>query len=331
MKLIEKPLVRTLVFPAVASTAVYWVLVSIAGQNDYYMYVLTMCAINVIGATSLNLINGFTGQFSLGHAGFMAVGAYIAGSLTKFARFPFLGALALGFVGAAIAGFLVGLPTLRLRGDYLAIATLGFGEIIRMIIINSDKMGLKFLEGPRGVVGIKKLTTFGWAFFFAVVTVWVLANYIWSTHGRACAAVKEDEVAAEAMGVGTTRYKVMSFTMGAAFAGLAGGLHAHLLQLLHPASYDFLKSCDFLVMVVVGGMGNLTGSVLGALFVTVVAEALRKALEFRMLIYAVGLICVMLFRPEGLFGTREFNLGWFKFLVWRKAASQAGGDSGGPA
>ncbi|HHV79673.1 MAG TPA: branched-chain amino acid ABC transporter permease [Firmicutes bacterium] len=329
MRAIENEFVRRFVVPAVASTALYWILVSIAYRNDYYMYVLTMCAINVIGATSLNLINGFTGQFSLGHAGFMAVGAYVAGSLTKFGHWPFVGALLAGMAGAAVAGFLVGLPTLRLRGDYLAIATLGFGEIIRMLIINSDKLGLKFLEGPRGVPGIKRYSTFGWAFFFAVVTVWILANYIWSTHGRACGAVKEDEVAAEAMGVGTTTYKVMSFTIGASFAGLAGGLHAHLLQLLHPASYDFLKSCDFLVMIVVGGMGNLTGSVLGALFVTLITEALRKLLELRMLAYAVGLICVMLFRPEGLFGTREFSLGALRFLAPRRPVSQVGGDKSG--
>ena len=322
---------RTIVLPVVALAAVYQIVVVAFGKNDYYMYVLTLACMNVILATSLNLINGFTGQFSLGHAGFMAVGAYMAGSLTKFLGVSFVPALLVGAVCAAMAGVLVGLPTLRLRGDYLAIATLGFGEIIRMLIIASDQIGLGFLEGPRGVMGISKFTTFAWAFLFAGVTVWVIANFIWSTHGRACISVREDEVAAEAMGVDTTRYKVMAFSIGAGFAGLAGGLHAHFLQMLHPSSYDFLKTVDYMVMVVVGGMGSLTGSAVAAVLLTVFNEVLRKMMELRMLVYAVCLIAVMLTRPQGLLGGKEFSLGLLRFLVPASKRHSARGDERGVA
>ncbi|MCR4398053.1 MAG: branched-chain amino acid ABC transporter permease [Firmicutes bacterium] len=320
---------RTFIAPAVILAILYQAIVAAFGKNDYYMYVLTLSCMNVILATSLNLINGFTGQFSLGHAGFMAVGAYLAGSLTKFTHWPFVPALVVGAIGASLAGVLVGLPTLRLRGDYLAIATLGFGEIIRMLIIASDQIGLKFLEGPRGVMGITKYTSFGWAYLLAGISVWVLTNFIWSTHGRACVSVREDEVAAEAMGVNTTRYKVMAFCIGAGFAGLAGGLHAHFLQLLHPSSYDFLKSVDYLVMVVVGGMGSLTGCAVAAVFLTVFNEVLRRALELRMLIYAICLVIIMLTRPQGLLGGKEISLGAFKYLVPSYGRSRAGSGERG--
>ncbi len=322
---------RTFVVPIVVLAAVYYLVVALFGRNDYYMYVLTLACMNVILASSLNLINGFTGQFSLGHAGFMAVGAYMAGSLTKFAQVPFIPALFVGAVAAAAAGVLVGLPTLRLRGDYLAIATLGFGEIIRMLVIASDQIGLKFLEGPRGVMGIVKHTSFAWAYLFAAVTTWVIANFIWSTHGRACISVREDEVAAEAMGVNTTRYKVMAFSLGAGFAGLAGGLHAHFLQMLHPSSYDFLKTVDYIVMVVVGGMGSLTGSAAAAVLLTVFNEVLRKVMELRMLVYAVCLIIVMLTRPQGLLGGKEFSLGIFQLLVPSSKRPGARSDERGVA
>ncbi|MGE5483759.1 MAG: branched-chain amino acid ABC transporter permease [Ignavibacteriales bacterium] len=325
---------RTFVTPVVLMLILYQIIVALFGSNDYYMYVLTLSCMNVILATSLNLINGFTGQFSLGHAGFMAVGAYVAGSLTKFLGWQFVPALVIGALGAAAAGILVGLPTLRLKGDYLAIATLGFGEIIRMLIVASDQIGMKFLEGPRGVMGIVRYTSFGWAFTLAAISIWLLANFIWSTHGRACVSVREDEIAAEAMGVNTTKYKVMAFCIGAGFAGLAGGLHAHFLQLLHPSSYDFLKSVDYLVMVVVGGMGSLTGAAFAAIFLTVFNEVLRRALELRMLIYAVCLIIIMLNRPQGLLGGREFSLGVFKYLVpsyGRTRGTKAGSGEHGAA
>ncbi len=315
---------------ALGAVALYLMLDWLGGTNEYYQHILTLSAINVILAVSLNLINGLTGQFSLGHAGFMAVGAYFSGSLTYFAKVPYVPALLVGALAAGVAGFLVGLPTLRLRGDYLAIATLGFAEIIRVLIVGSESIGLKFLAGPRGVQGIPGYTNFGWAYFFMLVTILVLRNFTNSTHGRACVAVREDEVAAEAMGVDTTRYKVLAFSLGAGFAGLAGGLFAHLLQLLHPDSYGFLKSVDYVVMVVMGGMGSMTGSALAAIFLTVFNEVLRKALELRMVIYALVLVAIMLFRPQGLLGSRELSVNTFRRLgnLVRRGRGQGGGRRG---
>ncbi|MCL4424424.1 MAG: branched-chain amino acid ABC transporter permease [Firmicutes bacterium] len=315
----------------VGLVALYLVLNLLFGSNEYFSHVMTLAAINVILAVSLNLINGFTGQFSLGHAGFMAVGAYMAGGLTFFLKVPFLLALAAGSLAAGIVGFLVGLPTLRLRGDYLAIATLGFGEIIRVLIINSDSIGLPMLGGPRGVRGIPGYTSFGWAYLFAVITVLVIANFINSTHGRACISIREDEVAAEAMGIDTTRYKVLAFSIGAAFAGLAGGLFAHQLQLLHPDSYTFLKSVDHLTMVVLGGMGSITGAAVAGIFITVFSEALREVQDLRMIVYSLSLIVIMLVRPQGLMGGRELRLETFRRLLPNRRTAQTGGGARGTA
>lgn len=285
------------------ASVLYLAIKFILSGDAYYMQILTLACINIIMAVSLNLINGFTGQFSIGHAGFMGVGAYVAAVLTTEFKVPFLLALALSSLAAAIVGLLVGMPTLRLRGDYLAIATLGFGEIIRVIITNLDYVG-----GSRGYIGIRSITTFGWAFGFAVFTIAFMRHFIGSTHGRACLAVREDEIAAEAMGINTTKYKVMAFSIGAGFAGLAGGLFAHLLTFLHPSSFDFTKSIDFLVMVVVGGWGSITGPVSAAIGLTIVNEGLRRFAELRMLVYAGILIGVMLLRPQGLLAGREFVL-----------------------
>jgi branched-chain amino acid transport system permease protein len=272
-------------------------------SNAYYMQILTLACINVILAVSLNLINGFTGQFSIGHAGFMGVGAYVAAFLTKEAKLPFLVALAGGFLFSALIGFLVGAPTLRLRGDYLAIATLGFGEIIRVAITNMDRIG-----GPRGYGGIPAVTNFAWAYGFAVLTVLVIKHFIDSTHGRACLSIREDEIAAEAMGIDTTRYKVLAFSIGAGFAGLSGGLFAHMLTFLHPTSFNFLKSVDYLVMVVVGGWGSLTGPIGAAVGLTVLNEVLRRFADWRMVVYALILIATMLLRPQGILGGKEFSI-----------------------
>ncbi|MEW6308160.1 MAG: branched-chain amino acid ABC transporter permease [Bacillota bacterium] len=265
-------------------------------MNAYHVQVLTFALINVIMATSLSLINGITGQFSIGHAGFMGIGAYTAGVLTVVYKLGFWPALAAGSLAAALAGLLVGLPTLRLRGDYLAIATLGFGQIINVAIINIPITG-----GPRGLTGVPAHTTLPLALAGAAMTYVILHNIIHSAHGRAMLAVREDETAAEAMGVDTTRVKVTAFTIGAGLAGLAGGLFAHRLMFLHPSSFDFIKSIDFLVMVVIGGSGNLAGAAGAAVFLTVLNELLRKAVELRMLLYAGLLILTMLLRPKGLF------------------------------
>jgi len=296
--------------------------------NPYYFQVLILIGINIVLAVSLNLVNGFTGQFSIGHAGFMAVGAYTSAMFTLVLGPRLLGSLALlptpvaqgvvllfalvaGGLLAAGAGWLVGLPSLRLRGDYLAIVTLGFGEIIRVVILNVDAIG-----GARGLPGIPQYSNVFWVFGSAIVVILLAHNLARSTHGRALFAIRNDEVAAEALGVDTTRYKVLAFVIGAFFAGVAGGLFAHFLSYLNPSSFTFLKSIEVIAMVVLGGMGSITGSVLAAIVLTLLPELLRSVKDFRMVIYALMLIVLMITRPQGLMGTRELVLPWR-----RKAAS----------
>jgi branched-chain amino acid transport system permease protein len=281
--------------------------------------------VNVVLAVSLNVVNGFTGQFSLGHAGFMAVGAYTAAKVTlAFAgtrlgfvpdavadQLVFAVALAAGMGAAALAGFLVGMPSLRLRGDYLAIVTLGFGEIIRSIIEN-----LKVLGQATGLSGLPRYTNIVWVGMSAVATVVMAFRLAVSTNGRALFAIREDEVAAEAMGVDTTGYKVRAFTISAAYAGLAGGLLVHLLQLATPTSFTFMVSMEVVVMVVLGGLGSVTGSVVAAVVLTIAPEALREVESYRMVVYALLLVILMLARPQGLFGTRElWDLPLFRRLA----------------
>ncbi|QNB48256.1 branched-chain amino acid ABC transporter permease [Thermanaerosceptrum fracticalcis] len=271
--------------------------------NPYYEINLLLIGINIIMAVSLNLINGFTGQFSIGHAGFMAIGAYASSVLTLKLHQPFPLAILAGSIAAAIIGFLIGLPTLRLKGDYLAIATLGFGEIIKVLFVNIEYVG-----GASGLNGIPHVTTWSWVFFLTVFTVVFIKNFINSTHGRACISIREDEIAAETMGINTTKYKVMAFTIGAFFAGTAGALYAHYFYIIQPNTFNFLKSIDYLVMVVLGGMGSITGSVLAATALTIISALLQRFAEIRMVIYALLLIVIMLFRPQGLMGNKELSL-----------------------
>lgn len=264
---------------------------------------LYLMGINIIMAASLNLIVGFTGQFSLGHAGFMAVGAYVSAVMTLKLGQPFIVAILAGAIVSFFLGVLIGLPTLRLKGDYLAIATLGFGEIIRGVIVNIDYVG-----GAAGLNGIPKLTNWTWLYVLTVLTILVLRNFINSTHGRACIAVRDNEVAAEIMGINTTRYKVLAFSIGAFFAGVAGALYAHYFFLIQPNTFTFMRSFDTLVMVVLGGLGSLTGSVVAAMAISGLNAALISFGSLRMVIYAVLLIVIMIFRPQGLMGTKEFTL-----------------------
>ena len=270
---------------------------------------IVLICINIILAVSLNLITGFTGQFSIGHAGFMAVGAYMSAVMTVKLGLPFFVAILAGALGAAILGFAIGLPTLRLQGDYLAIATLGLGEIIRITILN-----IPYVGGASGLMGIPRYTTFTWAFFAMVVTIFFIKNFINSSHGRACISIRENEIAAEAMGVDTTKYKVLAFTIGAAFAGVAGGLFSHYLYIAHPASFTFMKSFDILTMVVLGGMGSITGSITAAILLTFISAALASYPEWRMVIYSLLLIVLMIYRPQGLFGNKELSLKAFSRL-----------------
>ena len=270
--------------------------------NMYVQINLTSMCINIILAVSLNLINGFTGQLSLGHAGFMAVGAYAAVIMTQFLGQPFAVGIIVACAAAAVAGFIIGVPTLRLRGDYLAIATLAFGEIIRVVLMNID-----YVNGPAGIVGISKLTTWPLLYWSMILTILVVVNLINSSYGRAIVSVREDEVAAELMGVNTTKYKVIAFVIGAAFAGLAGALYAHFFYIIKPETFNFLKSFDILVMVVLGGLGSTTGAIIAAIFITVLTAALQSFPAIRMILYALILIIVMIYRPQGLMGNKEFS------------------------
>jgi branched-chain amino acid transport system permease protein len=292
----------------------------------YLLQVLCLAGINIILAVSLNLINGFTGQFSIGHAGFMAIGAYASAYVTvtfgdrlrsavsflpSFGResVVLLLALSVGALLAAVAGFFVGVPSLRLRGDYLAIVTLGFGEIIRVFILNIDAVG-----GARGYSGIPKLANFFWIYLFAAATILVVYRIVHSSFGRTLVAIREDEIAAEAMGVHTTRAKVISFVVSSLMAGVAGGLFAHYLMYIHTNSFTFLKSIEIIIMIVIGGLGSISGSVLGAVLYISLTEGLREFAQYRMVLFSLLLIVIMIVRPQGILGHKEF----VTFLTRRK-------------
>lgn len=270
--------------------------------DQYIQINLTSMCINIILAVSLNLINGFTGQLSLGHAGFMAVGAYSAVILTTKLDYPFLAGLVGAALAAGAAGFVIGVPTLRLKGDYLAIATLALGEIIRVTLQNID-----YVNGPAGISGIPKLTTWAWLFGAMVLTILVVVNLVNSSYGRAIISIREDEIAAELMGINTTKYKVLAFVVGAAFAGVAGALYGHYFYIIKPETFNFMKSFDILVMVVLGGLGSTTGAVIAAIFITILTAVLQPFPEVRMILYALILIIVMIYRPQGLMGNKELG------------------------
>ena len=290
--------------------------------NSYYTQIVCMLGINIIMAVSLNLINGQTGQFSLGHAGFMAIGAYTSAAITFYARahllsiffflppsfvetLLFIAALFLGGTAALLAGLLIGIPTLRLRGDYLAIATLGFSEIIRVLVLNLD-----FVGGARGFSDIPEYSNFFWIFLFAVLSIVVVNNLVRSIKGLSFGAIREDEIAAESVGIPAARYKVIAFGTGAFLAGIGGGLFAHLMAYLHTNSFSFLKSIEFVVMIVLGGLFSITGAIVGAILLTVLPEFLRVVSDWRMILYSLLLIVMMLGLPQGLLGRREW--GWLK-------------------
>ncbi|MFV3408222.1 branched-chain amino acid ABC transporter permease [Bdellovibrio bacteriovorus] len=296
------------------------------GVNAYIKLILLFATVNCLLSMSLNLVNGYTGQFSLGHAGFMAIGAYFSAyASTKWGFLPESLQLVQSFVfvigaglAAAAAGFLVGLPSLRLKGDYLAIVTLGFGEIIRVALLNMD-----FLGGPRGLSGIPSVGSFPFAFMFASVWLVICFFTIWrvmhSSHGRGFLSVREDEIAAEAMGINTTRMKVKAFVLSSFFAGVAGALFAHFTNFINPSSFTFLQSVNAVIMVVLGGMGSMTGSIVAAIIITVLPEALRPlqeltGVDLRMVIYSLALILMMILRPKGLFGDMEFSDVWRKYV-----------------
>ena len=292
-----------------ATYGVVQLLISVGIVNDYLQATLATICINMVLAVSLNLITGFTGQFSLGHAGFMSIGAYVCGIITLGnPTLPgFRLAVLAGAVVAAVVGCLVGLPTLRLRGDYLAIATLGMSEIIRIVFLN-----LEVTNGAAGLNGIPQFINWTWLFIFTAGTILLIVNFLHSSHGRACISIREDEIAAEAMGINTTKYKVISFTIGAFFAGVAGAMYASYFYFLKPDLFGFLKSVDILVIVVLGGMGSISGSIIAAVLLALISTVLQSFPELRMVIYSLVLVVIMIFRPQGLMGSREISLSLFK-------------------
>jgi len=298
----------------------------------YYQDIFLVAGINIVLAVSLNLINGFTGQFSLGHAGFMALGAYSSAALTTMVL-PTLGlgdlgvqgffflALVAGGLLSAIFGYIVGLPSLRLKGDYLAIVTLGFGEIIRVSLLNMQSVG-----GARGMTGIGYYANQYWILLIAFAVTFSVLRFLGTATGRGMFAVREDEIAAEAMGVDTTRTKVRAFVIGAFWAGVAGGLYAHKFGNINPGAFGFMKSFEVVVIIVLGGLGSVSGAILAAIGLTILPEALRPlqaytGLDFRMIIYSLILILFMLLRPNGLLGRHELSYFFQRFKKRRKEAA----------
>ncbi len=273
---------------------------------NYYLQILTVIMINSILAVSLNLITGYTGQLSLGHATFMGIGAYAATLFTLKLHLPFLISIILGASVAAFFGFIIGVPTLRLKGDYLAIATLGFGEIMKNILLNLEITG-----GPMGLRGIPKVTNIYISAVALFLVIFSLNRIMNSRVGKSFIAIREDELAAEAMGINTTQFKILAFIIGAFYAGLAGGLYAFLFRYINPKDFGFMKSIEILCMVVLGGMGNTYGAVLGACIITVLPELLRSIspviAQYRMVFYGLLLIIMMIVKPQGIISAPSSN------------------------
>jgi branched-chain amino acid transport system permease protein len=276
--------------------------------NEYVQLIIIYIGINIILTTSLNLINGYMGEFSVGHAGFMAVGAYVSAIFTTkllpenllAAFFPLV--VLAGGIGAALVGLLVSVPSFKTRGDYLAIVTLAFNMIVKSVIENIEAIG-----GPRGIPGIAKLTTLPWTFFWTVLAILVIRNFVYSNYGRGVQSIREDEIASDLMGVNTNKVKLLAFTLSSFFAGVAGALFAHVLQFISPKVFDILKSTDVLIMVYLGGIGSITGSILGATAYTVLLEVLRPFGMWRMVLMPLMLVLLMIFRPRGIMGMSEFR------------------------
>ncbi|HBT65892.1 MAG TPA: branched-chain amino acid ABC transporter permease [Ruminococcaceae bacterium] len=290
--------------------------------------IIILICINVTLAASLNLVTGILGQLVLGHAGFMLVGAYAASLFTLHSGLPLAIAFPIGLllsgIVAAMFGVVIGLPALRLRGDYLAIITLGFGEIIRVVANN-----LKITNGAMGLSGMESLSSrrnpspmFIYAYVIAIVVVILMFTFGRSRHGRAVISIREDEIASESMGINTTYYKLFAFVFAAFIAGVAGGIYAHHYGMIDPSKFDFNRSVEILIMVVLGGMGSITGSVISATVLTLLSERLRDFSEYRMILYATILILVMLFKPSGLLGRYEISIPKLAGKLYRRIANR---------
>ena len=265
--------------------------------NPYYIQVMTMVGISLIAALGLHLITGISGQFSFGHAAFVSIGAYASALLTIHLHLPFILSMLAGGLAAALCGILLGYPSLRLTGDYLGITTLGFGEIVRVVFIN-----MKITGGASGLTGIPRETNIFIVYVVVVLTIWGMYRIQNSRFGRALTAIREDEIAAETMGINTLLYKIKSFAIGTFFAGISGSLFAHMMQYLNPADFGFSRSFEILNFVVLGGLGSIPGTILGTVVLSLAPEFLRFVQEYRMLIYGALMVFMMIFRPNGLLG-----------------------------
>jgi branched-chain amino acid transport system permease protein len=276
--------------------------------DQYIQLVLIYIGINIILALSLNIVNGYMGEFSVGHAGFMSAGAYIASVITvrifpdTSAFWVFPAAVIAGGIGAALLGLIVAIPSFKTRGDYLAIVTLAFNMIVKAVIENIDAVG-----GARGFLGMDRLTTLPWIVFWVALTIWIIRNFIHSKYGRGMLAIREDEIVSDLMSVNTRKVKMLAFVISSFFAGVAGGLFAHLLQYINPRMFDIIKSTDILIMVYLGGISSIAGSILGATIYTILLEILRPLGIWRMVLMPLMLILLMLFRPKGIMGMKELS------------------------
>ena len=282
------------------------VLVSTGILGLFHIQIMEQIGINIILAVGLNLIVGYSGQFSLGHAGFMAVGAYATAIMTSASPTygAVYGSIVLGAVLAGVIALVVGFPTLRLKGDYLAIATLGVAEIIRIFLVNAESV----TNGAAGILNIPTFTTWPLVYLFVIITTVLTVNFIRSPLGRNTLSVREDEIAAESVGVNTTRAKVIAFVIGAITASMAGSLQAGFVGSVVPKDYSFLNTINVLIIVVFGGLGSMTGTIVAAIVLGVLNMFLQDFASIRMIVYSLALILVMIFRPGGLLGTKEFTL-----------------------
>lgn len=284
----------------------------LGAKTNYIMGIAIIAMMTIIIVCSLNLLTGYMGEFSLGHAGFMSVGAYssaavtmamIEAGITLPTVLYFIIAIIVGGIFSAIVGFIVGIPALRLRGDYLAIVTVAFAEIVRVAFTN-----FKITGGGKTLSGIPKVSDYHYIYIVMVICVTLMYMYVRSRFGRAVIAIREDYIAAAASGINVTYYKVMTFVLSAFFAGVAGAIYSHYLTAIIPTFFNFMKSSEFLTMVILGGSGSLTGSIIGAAVLAALPEALRDFQIYRMLMYSVVLVIIMIFKPSGIFGTWEFSL-----------------------
>ena len=293
-------------------------------MSDSYIGILILVCINLLAVLGLSLMTGFTGLFNFGQAGFLAVGAYTATILTTQYEVPFAIALLAGMITSALTSFVIGYPTLRLKGDYFAIATLGFSEAVRLLVENLEKI----TGGSRGIPRIPTVTTLPVALVSAVIALWLVANYVTSRHGRNCVAIREDELAAESIGINSFRYKQISFAINAMLAGLAGGLLAHYIGFIQPSMFSIVKSTELIVMVIFGGMHSLTGAILATLALTSLPELLRAAQAWRLVAYGALVVLIMVARPEGLMGSWELTPANVKALLSRKAQPRPAQEEG---